>query len=271
MLVAKTDAEFRRAPGGGFVFGEGWLYFCLEGGVYGFTLWGSPTAAAVDALVRVLELELEREPHPAFVDVRALDSITAPPFAALLAYVERHFDALSRVVTRVSIARGDGLTGAAVTGFLDIAASPFPATYGSTPAAALAALGVSHAEEAALALENAQRHAAAVPAVVRDLGVHLEGHLTDATIERAAKALSMSTRTLQRRLAEGGTSFVHELQSARVKVAQRLLLQTDGSLTSIAIEVGCASPQHFSALFRKRMGITPSAFRSRERGINARR
>jgi len=264
-VLAKTEAEFRRAPEGGFLFGEGWLYFCLDADVYGFVLWGAPTAAGIGGLVRVLELELARPPHAAFVDVRALVSITPPPFAELLAYVAREFDGLKQVVNRVAIARGDGLTGAAVTGFLDIASSPFPATYFATPAAALEALGVLRADEVAAALDDAQRYASGIPAVLRDLASYVEGHLQDATIERSAKRLSMSTRTLQRRLAEAGTSFAHELQSARVTVAQRLLDETTDSLTSIAIEVGCASPQHFSALFRKRVGMTPSTFRNRSR------
>jgi AraC-like DNA-binding protein len=265
MLVAKTDLEFRRVPEGGFVFGEGWLYFCLDEHVYGFVLWGAPTTAGIRALVRVLELELARPPHAAFVDVRALASISTPAFSELLAYVARHSEELRRVVTHVSIVRGDGLLGATVTGFLDIASSPFPAKYFATPAIALDELGVARAEEISVALDAARDHASGIPAVLRDLAAYVECHLTDATIERSARALAMSTRTLQRRLAEAGTSFVNELQNARVNVARRLLEETTDSLTSIAANIGCASPQHFSSLFRKRVGITPTAFRGRSR------
>ena len=77
MLDAKTDPAFRQDPEGGFVFGDGWLYFCLDARVYGFVLWGSPTVEGIGRLVELLELELERPLHAALVDVQGLTSITA--------------------------------------------------------------------------------------------------------------------------------------------------------------------------------------------------
>ena len=44
-----------------------------------------------------------------------------------------------------------------------------------------------------------------------------------------------------------------------------LLLESDAKLTSVAVEVGCASLQHFSSLFRKLTGESPSAWRARHR------
>jgi AraC-like DNA-binding protein len=40
-----------------------------------------------------------------------------------------------------------------------------------------------------------------------------------------------------------------------------LLLQSTLSLADIALEVGCSCQSHFTTLFRKRLGITPGAFR----------
>jgi len=42
-----------------------------------------------------------------------------------------------------------------------------------------------------------------------------------------------------------------------------LLADTDHKITSIAFEVGCASLQHFSTLFRKATGVAPSEWRAR--------
>jgi AraC-like DNA-binding protein len=42
-----------------------------------------------------------------------------------------------------------------------------------------------------------------------------------------------------------------------------LLADTDSALTEIAYDVGCASPQHFSTLFRRVSGVAPSTWRAR--------
>jgi len=263
MLAPKSEAEFRLRPEGGYLFGEGWLYFCFEGNVFGFVLWGTPSREGIGGLVRLLELELDRTPHVAFVDVRGLVSIEGPAFAALEAYVVSRFDALSRVVIKVSLAHGQGLVAATTAGFLQAVPSPFPAEYFLDPVVALTSLGFSAASEAVRALERAEAHATGVPSVVRELRAHLETGVADATLERAARALSISTRTLQRQLAQAGVTFLEELQHARIRVAKRMLTESSDPITTVAFAVGCASTQNFSALFRKVAGETPTAFRRR--------
>jgi hypothetical protein len=61
------------------------------------------------------------------------------------------------------------------------------------------------------------------------------------------------------------TTFQRELDAARVRVAMRILVERDAPLTEIAYDVGCASPQHFSTLFRRVIGTSPSAWRGRQR------
>jgi AraC-like DNA-binding protein len=75
----------------------------------------------------------------------------------------------------------------------------------------------------------------------------------------------MSARTLQHHLRAAGTSFRREVHAAQVAAAQRLLIDTDDKLGAIALEVGCATLQHFSTLFRKQTGLSPSAWRERHR------
>jgi transcriptional regulator GlxA family with amidase domain len=68
---------------------------------------------------------------------------------------------------------------------------------------------------------------------------------------------------MQRALAAAGTSFQRELGLFRVEYAKSLLTVSDASLTEIALEVGCSSLQHFSGLFRRFTGESPSAWRDR--------
>ncbi len=54
------------------------------------------------------------------------------------------------------------------------------------------------------------------------------------------------------------TSYQHAL---RLRAALDLLRETDSGLSDIALNLGFASHSHFSALFRRHFGITPSQFR----------
>jgi AraC-like DNA-binding protein len=85
------------------------------------------------------------------------------------------------------------------------------------------------------------------------------------TLQGAARQLGLSARTLQRRLRDEGSSFQGEVVAARLRVAQRLMLETSASLGEVAFEAGYASPAHLSTHFRKAVGEAPSAWRSRHR------
>lgn len=60
-----------------------------------------------------------------------------------------------------------------------------------------------------------------------------------------------------------GGSPVEDLISARVKHAQWLLTATTLAVGQVAIECGFHSPYHFSRLFKKRVGSSPSEFASK--------
>lgn len=47
----------------------------------------------------------------------------------------------------------------------------------------------------------------------------------------------------------------------RMSRARHLLLETDLSIIDIGLDVGYSSPSHFSQVFRREVGVTPSAYR----------
>ena len=53
-------------------------------------------------------------------------------------------------------------------------------------------------------------------------------------------------------------------------IAMGMLVDGNAPLTAIAFDVGCASLQHFSALFRRRTQESPSAFRARHHHVHDR-
>ncbi|WP_437592836.1 helix-turn-helix domain-containing protein [Sorangium sp. So ce1000] len=267
MLVARSLDDFRAHPAGSYVAGRHWLYFAIDWTVFGYALWGTPAPQDLHALVHVLELELDREPHAAVVDVTNVDALSQEGFEILAAYVMQHADRLAHVVTRTAMIRSTGLNGAIASGFFDIVGSPFPVSFCNDLISAFSHLEHPRPRESAEALRLAIVTASGISEPLRELRQYLEANLATHSLASAARTMGVSSRTLQRRLGEHRTSFIEEAQEARVRVAERLLLRSDAPVTQIAIEVGCASSQHFSDLFRRRRGEAPSTFRARRRGI----
>ncbi len=61
--------------------------------------------------------------------------------------------------------------------------------------------------------------------------------------------------------AEVGLPVHQYLQRARLARALDLLLETERELTDIALDLGFSSHSHFTAVFRRMIGLSPSAFR----------
>jgi AraC-like DNA-binding protein len=76
-----------------------------------------------------------------------------------------------------------------------------------------------------------------------------------------ARAMRMSTRTLQRRLEQEGTKFTMVLDRARLQVARRLLEDPAVSLTEVAYRLGFADLATFSRAFKRWTGMPPGQWR----------
>ncbi|MFF2554671.1 helix-turn-helix domain-containing protein [Nocardia sp. NPDC058058] len=80
-------------------------------------------------------------------------------------------------------------------------------------------------------------------------------------IEVIAQRLELSPRTLQRRLADRGTSWRRELEIVRCQQASRLLRETQLSVESIATRMGYSNQRALRRAFQRWTGQTPDAFR----------
>ncbi len=89
------------------------------------------------------------------------------------------------------------------------------------------------------------------------------------SIDRVASRLGVSGRSLQRRLAEEGTSFSVELDRFRRDMAQRLLRENDVAIYEVAYLLGYADPSAFHRAFRRWHGASPRHFRAGSRGRGA--
>lgn len=71
-------------------------------------------------------------------------------------------------------------------------------------------------------------------------------------------------RTLQRRLAEEGTSLRQVIDHARFRLAAGYLRGSEATVTDIALELGYSDSTAFTRAFHRMVGISPSRFRSRQ-------
>jgi AraC-like DNA-binding protein len=80
---------------------------------------------------------------------------------------------------------------------------------------------------------------------------------------RLARRMKLSTRTLQRRLEERGTTFSEEVDAARCDLACELLRDPSLATAEVAYRLGFSDPAAFTRAFKRWEGITPSAYRKR--------
>ena len=260
-MRAAADAEdYVAEPAGSYVAISRALVFCARPTLWGFAVWGNPTKLDLDRLVMLLRRELldDVAPHASLIDARRLDAVDPRAFAVLAKYLRANFALFTKRVTRLALVRPPGLLGATVAGFYQVAGAPYPVRVFDDLAAATAWL---RAGSLARELDAAIAAASALSPTLLALRSWLDGHLLDASLAKAAKALGRAARSLQRDLTGASTSFQEELDGARIRLAQRLLVESESPLTEIAYDVGCASPQHFSTLFRRVTNQAPSEWR----------
>jgi AraC-like DNA-binding protein len=76
-----------------------------------------------------------------------------------------------------------------------------------------------------------------------------------------ARTLGLSARTLHRRLADAGTSFVDLLDETRRELATGYIQRTDYAVGEVAYLLGFAETSSFNRAFRRWTGKSPSEFR----------
>ena len=90
-------------------------------------------------------------------------------------------------------------------------------------------------------------------------------------VEKIAKALGMSPRTLQRRLGELGTTYQQLLDDVRRRSARRLLANTDLDAGEVAFLLGFEELNSFTRAFHAWEGTTPLRWRATHPSTRERR
>ncbi len=96
--------------------------------------------------------------------------------------------------------------------------------------------------------------------VARTLVEELRGG--EPSLERVARRMALSPRTLQRRLQAEGSSFADMLDETRKAIADCYVREPGVALTEVAYLLGFSEPSAFSRAFHRWYGVAPSRYRS---------
>ncbi|XLZ70716.1 AraC family transcriptional regulator [Massilia sp. SR12] len=105
------------------------------------------------------------------------------------------------------------------------------------------------------------------PTIVQQVDAVIVRRLAHGQVRVAtvAEELGLSARTLQRKLADAGSSFQQVLDEARFALARDYLRQPGLSLVDIAFLLGYQEQSAFTHAFRDWSGMNPGAWRAAER------
>ena len=102
-------------------------------------------------------------------------------------------------------------------------------------------------------------------ALVRLVSALRDASLDEVSLASLSHEIGLSERQVSRLFREEfGTTFRDHLATLRLERAKRLLAATDLPVIEVAGHTGWSSLAHFNAVFRRRVGLTPSAFRAGE-------
>jgi len=268
---AASASAFAADPIGHYWLGNTAIVWCRDATTCGTFGWGQTTDADAQELTEALELAF----HPALaagfdvlMDNTAVAHVDWNAYARVFAYVRDKVAQWQPLIRKQAVVMPVNPAGAALSGIGPMLGITYPLHFAASVDDALAWLGWTPGSAGAAAtaeIAAVAEEARAVPATVRRMRMWLEGALEAATIDAAAEALAMAPRSLQRELAEVGTSFSDELVAARVRVAAQLLIETDDKVEAVARAVGYATASRLAEAFRKLLGETPAEYRAKRR------
>jgi len=114
--------------------------------------------------------------------------------------------------------------------------------------------------------EASHGEAAAIQDVLR--AIHVGLPIGKASVERVARGMGVTPRSLQRRLVGAGTTFSKLLNQARLDVVPRYLANPAYSLIQVADLLGYDFPSSFTRWFRREFGRSPARWRREHAAVS---
>jgi AraC-like DNA-binding protein len=261
MRQAKDSAAFRRNPIGCWIVSSPILVYCAAPRLAGVSCWGRPSP---DEVSRALPLFEAMEALPGGIDLvldaSGVEGIDPDALRVLADWSRRRLDELHRWVARRVGVIPAGIDGLVLAGLAPVVGWSAEVELASDVADAMRRLGVAGGAELAAEVTALAEGARATPAVLVSLRALLRAEEGRPSLKQAARALGVSTRSLQRVLAGAGSSFRAEVVDARFAALAHLLVSTEEKVGSLARRLGI-SEGALTGLVRARTGLSPVEYR----------
>jgi AraC-like DNA-binding protein len=260
--------DYEAAPVGRWVNGSSFLLWTASPTLGGAVYFARPTEeewTALLALANLIRHPAFRSPFDCVIDASGLDELPTAAFEALVEHVAG-MQVHARLLRRVGCVRPRGMLGATLAGvFYEGVRTNFEAGLFERPAEAFAWLGRPDSEHVAAEVARLVAEVRGGSPVLTKLRAHIASQRGQTDLAGAARAIGVAQRSLQRHLREADTTFRAEIEGARIAAAERMLLDADLKVESIASRAGFASASHLARAFRKHTGESPAEFRRRRR------
>jgi AraC-like DNA-binding protein len=247
----------------GYLAGRGWMLWREHPGLGGMVLWGPQSEEQAQAIIRVCSRGLgslsmldPTIPFVALLDLRRAGAINLSAFSV---FHEWLVDVnLQHPDLRVVILGDPSPASAAMLGLVQISAPRIIHALGKELEPILVQ---AKAPKGLLRSLDATVESLMAPSIAESLrAVLLESH-AQISVQKAARALSMSARSLQRALEKDGTTFERERAAAKREIYERLVADPSLKIDAVASSLGFGSLRAFSTAFRRAVGVSPREFR----------
>lgn len=263
-LQTVSDVDALLGPEGAWLPRSRFAVWSAGRNLVGWVLWGhcaDDDAADMKQLWIALASRIAA-PYDFVLDLRELDSVSSGAFVLVREFAMTSKPGLRRMAVMV----GEHTTGGVIQVGLYVLRPPRFA-WSSCRSYGEAAAWLER-PDGATALGAVERRAGEREIETTPLSRlrALLSRAPDTSMDAVARDLGLSTRSLQRALADWGTTFSDERDRSRVLHAQDLLRDPDAKLDAVAAAVGCGDRRSLNRLFRRVTGESPAEFR-RRRGL----
>lgn len=195
-----------------------------------------------------------------------LDGKTVTTHWQVASLLAKQFPAANVERDRLHVSDGSLVTSAGVTAGIDLALALLHADHGPELALRVAKRLVVVVQRQGGQSQFSPQLVAPSPeeSPIARVRTWLLAHLdADASVDALAHVAGMSVRNFSRSFKEEtGVTPGDFVESVRIDAARNRLESSDASLKAIAVECGFTSPDHMRTTFVKRLGVTPSHYRT---------
>jgi len=239
------------------------VVWCVSPSFGGSTTWGRPDVAATQAVVHAFGGLFSSRLQPqvdVILDARRVESVAPDSLATLVKWTFENRELIAKKVRLQIGVIPRGIAGITLAGILPTLGKTHPFRVEHESLDAFRVLGGPKAADLCAEIESIVEDVSGVPSELGALRNLIRDRHASLTVEDAARALSVSTRSLQRLLKTHSTSFVEELRSARLAEASELLRSSDDKISVIPSRVGITEGA-LTQLFRDKLNCTPAEYR----------